>query len=84
MTSPPTDRQYLEDEVAELEKRLRDAKARLNQRDGGSANVPSESNAGSRTLYIFEAHLTATQRSMHCFSCPTLRFPSDPLLSAAV
>jgi hypothetical protein len=47
MTQPPTDQQALKDEIANLERRLHDAKARLNP-DGVAVTPSSSTNDAGR------------------------------------
>ncbi|KAJ4379406.1 hypothetical protein N0V86_005451 [Didymella sp. IMI 355093] len=44
MTSPPASQQSLQDEIADLERRLRDAKAQLNQQQGVSTSSTTDNN----------------------------------------
>lgn len=55
MTSPPADQQSLKDEIADLERRLRNAKAQLNDSDTAPI-VPVPSNdAGMLSLQRAQA-----------------------------
>lgn len=50
MTSLPASQQSLQDEIADLERRLRDVKAQLNQHQGVSSPSPLDDGAGPSSL----------------------------------
>lgn len=52
MTSSPASQQSLHDEIAELERRLRDAKAQLNKQQGVSTPRTTDNGAGPYSLRI--------------------------------
>jgi hypothetical protein len=76
MSSPLVDQQSLKDEIASLERRLRDVKAQLNDDSVASIAPTATKDAGtlSRAHHIYIA-LISSQHSMHCFSSPTRLCP---------
>jgi hypothetical protein len=76
MAAPAVDQQSLKDEIADLERRLRDAKAQLGDCCVASTVSSPANDAGmlsraSSSIYV----LIASQHSMHCFFWPTRPCP---------
>jgi septal ring factor EnvC (AmiA/AmiB activator) len=57
MTSSPASQQTLQDEIADLERRLQDAKAQLNQQQG--IPIPHTSDNGAGPLSLARSHHTS-------------------------
>ena len=65
MTSPPVDQQSLKDEIADLERRLHDAKAQLSDEGAASSFSSPAQDAGTLSHAQDVHHTNSTQRSMH-------------------
>lgn len=66
MTTPDS-QQSLKDEIADLERRLQDAKSRLKGTDSPATSLQSSSDAGTLSTRDSSPTLTERQRSMHCY-----------------
>lgn len=66
MTSPPVDQQSLKDEIVDLDRRLRDAKAQLNDDSAASSFSSPTQDAGtlSQVRHLYQ-RTDSTQRSTH-------------------
>jgi hypothetical protein len=83
-----SDQQSLKDEIADLERRLHDAKAKLGHSDAAPAPLPptpyNDTGLLSQPGYSCLDVLMAAQRSMHSSCSPTLPCLWGRLPSAAV